>query len=167
MLIVDDRHYSEAALQEMMNRKNRYYVESIQDTTPQDVLSGVIELLKELRQSGIKIAIASASKNARPVIAKLGIADLVDAIADGYSVEKPKPAPDLFLFAATQIGIAPAKCVVVEDAPAGVAAAIAAGMWAIGLAPKEHRDRFNGSASMVLPNLTGIHLSDIQAKLSK
>jgi beta-phosphoglucomutase len=167
MLIVGDRHYSEAALQEMMDRKNHYYVESIQDTTPEDVLSGVIELLKELRQSGIKIAIASASKNARPVIAKLGIADLVDAIADGYSVENPKPAPDLFIYAATQIGIAPDKCVVVEDAPAGVEAAISAGMWAIGLAPKEHSDRFNGIASMVLPNLTGIHLSDIQAKLSK
>lgn len=167
MLIVGERHYSEVALQEMMDRKNRYYVESIEDTTPQDVLSGVIELLKELRQAGIKIAIASASKNARPVIAKLGIADLVDAIADGYSVEKPKPAPDLFLFAANQIGIAPDKCIVVEDAPAGVEAAIAAGMWAIGLAPKEHSDRFKGSASMVLPNLTGIHLSDIQAKLGK
>ena len=167
MLIVGDRHYSEAALQEMMDRKNRYYVESIQDTTPQDVLSGVIELLKELRQSGIKIAIASASKNARSVIAKLGIADLVDAIADGYSVKKPKPAPDLFLFAATQIGIAPDKCIVVEDAPAGIEAAITAGMWAIGLAPKEHSDRFNKSASMVLPNLTGIHLSDLQAKLGK
>ena len=165
MLIIGDRHYSEAALQEMMDRKNRYYGESIQDITPKDVLSGVIELLRELRQSGIKIAIASASKNARPVIAKLGIADLVDAIADGYSVEKPKPAPDLFLFAAIQIGIAPAKCVVVEDALAGVEAAIAAGMWAIGLAPKEHSDRFGGTASIVLPNLTGIHLSDIQAKL--
>ena len=167
MLIIGDRDYSEEAIQEMMDRKNRYYVESIEDTTPQDVLSGVIKLLKELRQSGIKIAIASASKNARPVIAKLGIADLVDAIADGYSVEKPKPAPDLFLFAATQIGIAPDKCIVVEDAPAGVEAAISAGMWAIGLAPKEHSDRFNGTAHIVLPNLTGFNLSDIQAKLGK
>jgi kojibiose phosphorylase len=167
MLIIGDRHYSEEAIQEMMDRKNRYYVESIEDTTPQDVLSGVIELLGELRQSGIKIAIASASKNARPVIAKLGIADLVDAIADGYSVENPKPAPDLFLYAANQIGIAPAKCVVVEDAPAGVEAAIAAGMWAIGLAPKEHSDRFNGDAHIVLPNLTELQLSDIQAKLGR
>jgi kojibiose phosphorylase len=167
MLIVGDRHYSESALQEMMDRKNRYYGKSIQDITSKDILSGVIELLKELKQSGIKIAIASASKNARSVIAKLGIADLVDAIADGYSVEKPKPAPDLFLFAATQIGIVPGKCMVVEDAPAGVEAAIAAGMWAIGLAPKEHSDRFNGAANIVLPNLTGIHLSDLIAKLGK
>lgn len=167
MLIVGDRDYSEAALQKMMDRKNHYYVESIEDTTPQDVLSGVIELLGELRQSGIKIAIASASKNARPVIAKLGIADLVDAIADGYSVENPKPAPDLFLYAANQIGIAPAKCVVVEDAPAGVEAAIAAGMWAIGLAPQEHSDRFNGSAHLVFPNLIEFHLSDIRAKLGR
>jgi kojibiose phosphorylase len=91
----------------------------------------------------------------------------VDAIADGYSVENPKPAPDLFFYAASQIGLAPDKCVVVEDAPAGVEAAIAAGMWAIGLAPKEQSDRFNGAAHIVLPNLTGFDLSDIQAKLGK
>jgi kojibiose phosphorylase len=164
LLILGSHHCSEVELQEMMDRKNRYYVESIQGMTPEDVLPGVIELLGELRRSGIKIAIASASKNARTVIAKLGIANLVDAIADGYSVEHPKPAPDLFLYAATQLGLDPAHCVVVEDAPAGVEAAIAAGMWAIGLGPG---DRFGGSAHIVLPNLMGVHLSNLQTQLGR
>jgi len=124
-------------------------------------LPGVIEILGELRRSGIKIAIASASKNARTVIKKLEIGNLVDAIADGYSVEHPKPAPDLFLYAATQLGLAPAQCVVVEDAPAGVEAAIAAGMGAIGLGPS---DRFDGSAQVVLPNLIGVRLTDLQTQ---
>jgi beta-phosphoglucomutase len=154
-----------------MERKNRYYVESIQSITPQDVLPGVIELLDELRRSGIKIAIGSASKNARSVIDKLGIADRVDVIADGYSVEHPKPAPDLFLYAATQLGLDPAHCVVVEDAPAGVAAAIAAGMWAIGLGSAvgvaSSIENQAGAAHIVLPNLMGAHLSELQNKLAK
>jgi beta-phosphoglucomutase len=163
LLIVGNRQYPEAALQALMDRKNRYYVESIQAITPQDVLPGVVELLDQLRRSGIKIAIGSASKNARTVIEKLGIADRVDAIADGYSVERPKPAPDLFLYAAAQLGLAPAHCVVVEDAPAGIAAAIAAGMWTIGLGPA---DRLS-AAQIVLPNLVGVHLTDLQAKFGR
>jgi beta-phosphoglucomutase len=172
LLMVGDRQYSAAALQEMMDRKNRYYVESIQTITPQDVLPGVLDLLTELRQSGIKIAIGSASKNARTVIEKLGIIDRVDKISDGNSVTKPKPAPDVFLHAATQLGIEPARCVVVEDAPAGVAAALAAGMWVIGLGaafqvatpPEEQRV---GAAHLVLPNLIDVHWSDLQIQLSR
>ncbi len=57
MKIVGDRQYSEAALQEMMERKNRYYQESIQNITPQDMFPGAVDLLTELRQAGIKIAI--------------------------------------------------------------------------------------------------------------
>ena len=115
-----------------------------------------------MRQAGIKIALGSASKNARPVIEKLGIADLMDAIADGHSVERPKPAPDLFLFAANQLGLQPAQCVVVEDAAAGIEAAIAAKMLAIGLGPVERV----GEADLVLPSLEGVRWADLQAKLS-
>jgi kojibiose phosphorylase len=144
----------------MMERKNRYYLELIQTITPQDLFPGAVELLKELRRAGIKIAIGSASKNARAVIEKLGIADLVDAIADGNSVELPKPAPELFLFAATQLGLAPAHCVVVEDATVGIEAATAAGMWSIGIGPQERV----GAANIVLPNLSGVHLSELQTQ---
>jgi len=161
MLIVGDRPYSEAQIQEMMERKNRYYVASIQTITPQNLLPGAIALLDELRQAGMKIAIGSASKNAKTVIEKLGLAEHVDAIADGYSVDKPKPAPDIFLYAATLLGLAPAHCVVVEDAPVGVAAAIAAGMGSIGIGSPSRV----GAANIVLPNLIGVHLTDLQTKL--
>jgi len=164
LLIVGKKHYSEAALQEMMERKNRYYVASIQSITPKDLRPGGLALLTEIRQAGMKIAIGSASKNAKTVIEKLGLADRVDAIADGYSVNRPKPAPDLFLFAATQLGLDPAHCVVVEDAAVGIEAAIAGGMWTIGLGPVE---RFGGSAHLVLPNLMGVHLSDLQTQLGR
>lgn len=162
MLIVGNRQFSPAQLQEMMDRKNRYYVESIENITPDDLLPGAIAFLDELRQAGLKIAIGSASKNARPVVEKLGIANRVDAIADGYSVQNPKPAPDLFLFAAKELGLEPAQCVVVEDAAAGIEAALAAGMWAVGLGPTERV----GAAHVVLPSLAGVRWPDLQAKLS-
>ncbi|MEA5563979.1 beta-phosphoglucomutase [Anabaena sp. UHCC 0399] len=163
MLIIGDRTYSEDQIQEMMARKNRYYVELIKNITPKDLLPGAIALLDELRQAGIKIAIGSASKNAQSVIEKLGITDQVNAIADGYSVQKPKPAPDLFVYAAHQLGLNPQQCVVVEDAAAGIEAALAGGMWAIGIGPQERV----GTAHIVLPNLAGVTWKDLQSQLSK
>ena len=160
MHIVGNRQYSEAALQEMMERKNRYYQESIQSITPQDMFPGAVELLTELRQAGIKIAIGSASKNARTVIEKLGIGNLVDAIADGDSVTRPKPAPDVFLYAAKQLGLAPDRCVVVEDATVGIEAAIAGGMRSIGIGPTTRV----GAADIVLPNLVGVRAIDLQTQ---
>jgi len=157
LYITGDRPFSEAQIQEMMARKNRFYEEFVQKITPQDLLPGALELLDELRQAGIKIAIGSASKNARTVVERLGIADRVDAIADGYSVEHSKPAPDLFLYAAQQLGLSPANCLVVEDAAAGIDAALAAGMATVGLGPHERV----GAAAKVLPNLMGVHLVDL------
>jgi len=161
MLIIGNRRYSEQQIQEMMERKNRYYVELLKNMTCEDLLPGAIALLDELRQAGIKIAIGSASKNARTVIERLGIADKVDAIADGYSVKQPKPAPDLFLYAAKLLGTEPAQSVVVEDAAAGIEAALAAGMWAVGIGPVERV----GAAHVVLPSLAGVKWADIRSQL--
>ena len=161
--MLGDRSRTEEQLQEMMDRKNRYYLEFIKDVNPADLLPGAVELLDELRSAGIKVAIGSASKNAQEVIQRLGVGDRVDTISDGYSVTRSKPAPDLFLHAAAQLGLAPEHCVVVEDAASGVEAALAAGMWAVGLGPVERV----GAAHVVLPSLAGVHWSDLLAKLSQ
>ncbi len=161
--MLDGQSRTEEQLEEMMERKNRYYLESIKDISPADLLPGAIELLDELRSAGIKVALGSASKNAREVIQMLGIADRVDSISDGYSVARSKPAPDLFLHAAAQLGLEPENCVVVEDATSGVEAALAAGMWAVGLGPA---DRV-GAAHVVLPNLEGVHWANLLAKLGQ
>ncbi|HEY9663696.1 MAG TPA: beta-phosphoglucomutase, partial [Allocoleopsis sp.] len=163
MRIIGDRSFSEAQIQTMMERKNRYYLEFIEEISPDNLLSGAGELLDELRLAGIKVAIGSASKNAHMVLERLGILDRVDAVADGYSVSRSKPAPDLFLHAAEQIGVAPSHCVVVEDAASGIEAGLAAGMWTIGLGPVERV----GAAHLVLPNLAGVHWVDLQAKLDR
>ncbi len=159
--ILGDSQVTEAQMQEMMDRKNGYYLKLIQGMTPANLLPGVLNLLQELRAAGIKVALGSSSKNAQMVIESLGIADKLDAMADGFSVERPKPAPDLFLYAAEQLHLSPSECVVVEDAGAGVEAAIAAGMWAVGLGPVERV----GNAHVVLSSLEGIHWNELLAKL--
>ena len=145
-----------------MARKNDYYVELIHNMTPTDLLPGAVALLDELRQAGIKIAIGSASKNARLVIEKLGIGSKIDVITDGNTVQEPKPAPDLFLNAANQLGIPPDECVVFEDATVGITAAKAANMWAVGLGPEERV----GVADVVLPSLAGVKWEELIKNLS-
>ena len=159
--ILKDEKRSEEQLQEMMERKNRNYQELAAALNPADLLPGAGELLASLRASGIKIAIGSASKNARSVVERLGIGPAVDAIADGYSVSRQKPAPDLFLHAARQLQLPPAQCVVFEDAEAGVEAALAGGMWAVGLGPESRV----GQAHLVLPDLQGVGWEQITGLL--
>jgi beta-phosphoglucomutase len=161
--ILGNRQVSEEKFQEMMERKNHYYVSFIQDISPNDLLPGALTLLQELRQRKIRIALGSASKNAKPVVERLGIADFIDFVADGYSVEKSKPAPDLFLFAAHNLGIEPQHCLVVEDAASGIDAAISAEMWAVGLGPVERV----GKAHVILPNLAGLTWNNLLVKLGE
>lgn len=113
--------------------KNADYVKLIETITPADLLPGAAALLRALRAARMPAAVASSSKNAPAVIGRLGIRDLVDAVVDGGQVAQAKPDPELFLIAAARIGVMPAHCVVVEDAEAGVQAALAGGMFAIGL----------------------------------
>ena len=148
---------SEAQMQEMMERKNRYYLESIKDINPANLLPGVAVLLDELKAAGIKIALGSSSKNARDVIRRLGISELMDGVADGYSAINSKPAPDVFLHAAEQLGLTSAQCLVVEDADAGVEAAQAAGMLAVKLGSLD----VPSDAHVVLSSLEGVRWSDL------
>lgn len=161
MLILKGREYSEVQMQAMMTRKNDYYLEFIKEIAPQDLLPGAKELLEELRAAGYKVALGSASKNARDVLERLGIIHLFDVIADGYSVERQKPAPDLFLYAANALNLQPAECVVVEDAAAGIEAALTGGFRSVGLGPAERV----GAAEVVLPNLANVKLAGVLAAL--
>ena len=162
MLLLKDRTYPEEKIQEMMERKNNYYLEFIQEISPRDLLPGAKELLEEIRAAGLKNALGSASKNAGEVIDRLGIRSFFDAISDGYSVDRQKPAPDLFLHAARQLNLSPAECVVVEDAAAGIEAAITGGFHTIGLGPPERV----GKASVVFASLAGVWLEDLLKAIS-
>jgi len=157
MMILKGRSVSEEKILEMMERKNNYYLELVHGITPQDLLPGARELLEEIHAAGLKSALGSASKNAREVIQRLEIESLLDAIADGNSVELQKPAPDLFLYAAAQLGLPPEECVVVEDAAAGIEAAHAGGFRSLGLGPRERV----GDADIVFESLAGATLESI------
>jgi HAD superfamily hydrolase (TIGR01509 family) len=121
------------------------------------MLPGACSLLQELREAGIKIAIGSASKNAREVAERLGLFCFIEALSDGESVLQQKPAPDLFLHAAEQLGCLPKDCVVVEDSEVGVQAALAGGFWTVGLGPNKRV----GAAHLVFPDLRGVKLGQI------
>lgn len=155
--IIRGKHYSEDQIQEMMERKNRYYLELIKNISAKDLVAGGKELLQDIHNAGIKIAMASSSKNCRQVVESLGILSYLDGLADGYSIVNGKPAPDLFVYAAGLVQVPVADCMGVEDADAGIEAIKTAGMQALGIGPK---DRFH-RADKVLPDLVNKHLQDI------
>src|SRR5256714_11035104 len=157
MYIIRGRHYTEDQIQEMMDRKNNYYHELIKNMSPKDLVPGGRELLQEIRNAGIKTAIASASKNCREVLESLQITDLFEGIADGYSVVYSKPAPDIFVYAAGLVKVPTPDCLGVEDADAGIEAIKTAGMQALGIGPQERFHR----ADKVLPSLANKHLHDL------
>lgn len=150
--LLGDHEATPDEFKEMMERKNRYYVASLESLSPSDTLPGIERLMRQFAGMNVKVAAASASRNARLVLDRIGLAEQFDAIVDGNEVGRPKPAPDLFARAAARLRIKPNRCVVVEDAAAGVLAAHAAGMRSIGLGDA---DRLH-MATLVLPTLDEI-----------
>lgn len=118
--------------QEEKNRlasiKNDCYLSLIEEMKEGEVLAGAIPLLQWLKANKKKIALGSASKNARIILEKTGILPYFDAIVDGNSVQKSKPDPEVFVKGAEAMGLDVAHCVVFEDAQSGIDAALAAGM---------------------------------------
>jgi beta-phosphoglucomutase len=113
--------------------KNNWYIDYISKMTPDEILPGCLTFINELRNANIRVAIGSASKNTPMILKRVGIKELFDAVADGNNVSKAKPNPEVFLKAAEMVRVKPGKCVVFEDAVAGVQAALNAGMICIGV----------------------------------
>lgn len=125
--------YSELEKEQMATRKNAYYVDLIGKLSPADILPGAMDVLHALKQKGVKIAIGSSSRNTPIILKQIGLQDTFDAIADGNQITHSKPDPEVFLLAAKLLALEPAVCLVVEDADAGVEAALAGGMKALGV----------------------------------
>ncbi|HHE74608.1 MAG TPA: beta-phosphoglucomutase [Desulfobacteraceae bacterium] len=133
------RTYTDEQKIEMAGRKNDYYRQLLQNITPADILPGVLNILNELKQRGIKMAIGSSSRNSPAILGRIGLADFFDATADGNDISNSKPDPEVFLLAAERLGMKPSQCLVVEDADAGVDAAIAGGFRCLAVgAAKNH-----------------------------
>ncbi|EYB69149.1 hypothetical protein DEIPH_ctg011orf0133 [Deinococcus phoenicis] len=136
---------------DLLRRKNASFLEALAGLGPADLLPGVSELLHEARERGVRLGLASSSRNARRVCDQLGVTSLFGAFADGSSVVNPKPAPDIFLWVAGRLGLHPAHCVVFEDSEAGVRAARAGGFRVVGLGDPARV----GGATLLRPDLCG------------
>ena len=126
-------------------KKNDLYRELLKNMSPADLSKEVKDTLDGLRAKGLKLAIGSSSKNTPFILGQLGLGDYCDAVSDGNNITHSKPNPEVFLKAAEFLGLDPADCLVVEDAEAGLDAAIAGGMEcaAIGEAVKCGKGTYN------------------------
>jgi alpha,alpha-trehalose phosphorylase len=130
---VPDRRYGEEEKQGYAARKNEYYRELIRQITPDDLLPGIPQLLEDLKRADIRIALASASRNAKTIVEQLRIGDRLDVMTDPEHLVKGKPDPEQFFMAADMLELPYRNCVGVEDAQAGVDAINAAGMFSVGV----------------------------------
>lgn len=153
------RVYTPAEKLALATEKNEHYKELIALMTPGDLLPGAVQALDDCRAAGLKIGLASVSRNAFTVLDRLGITGKFDYVVDAGTIARGKPDPEIFLAAATALGVLPADCFGVEDAVAGVASIKSAGMYAVGVGdPQTLRQ-----ADVVIPGLAQFRLSDYLA----
>ncbi|MDN3620733.1 beta-phosphoglucomutase [Polaribacter undariae] len=136
LLEIGNRTATQEEFDTWMIEKNVDYLKYIENMDASEILPDVPKVLAFLKGQNIPIALGSASKNAQPILEKVGLLHYFDAIVDGNNVTKAKPDPEVFLLAAKQLGINATDCVVFEDAVAGVEAANAAKMISIGIGDK-------------------------------
>ena len=125
--------YSEEQKEALATEKNEIYKSYLSSMTPRDLPKEVRMTLHMLRQRGYLLAIGSSSKNTQQILRQLGLGDFFDAIADGTMITKSKPDPEVFLLAASKLGVLPENAIVIEDAESGVRAAKAGRFRAIGI----------------------------------
>jgi beta-phosphoglucomutase len=137
ILSLSDKSYSDMGERELANRKNRYYLDLIENITPDDMLPGAIDCFKMLGGKKIKMVLASMSKNAMDVIKRLKIEGYFDYVISGMDILKSKPDPEIFIKSARGIKASTKNCVGVEDAVAGILAINSCGMFSVGVGKKE------------------------------
>ncbi len=138
-------------------RKNNWYLELVNQMPEDEVLPNCKELLSDLKSNNIKIALGSASKNAKLILDRVNITKYFDAIIDGTKTSKSKPDPEVFLLGAKEINCLPSECIVFEDAISGIRAAKSGGFFSIGIGDKEVLTE----ADVVKPDLTSLNYEQL------
>lgn len=152
LLQILDLNFDEDTKLALAAKKNKWYVEYITSMKEDEILPGVMELMKKIKAAGLKSALGSVSKNAMTILDGLKLTAFFDAIIDGNKVSKAKPDPEVFLLAARELGLSPEECVVFEDAKAGIEAARRAGMRCIGVGEASNLK----DADIVIPGFINI-----------
>ena len=128
-----------------LTQKNEDYLTYIEHMDETEILPGVLNILEFIKEKKQLIGLGSASKNARPILEKVKILHLFDAIVDGNDVTNAKPDPEVFLKAAKLLNASPRNAVVFEDSVAGIQAANIANMTSIGIGDEKilHEAKYN------------------------
>ncbi|MHC4480053.1 MAG: HAD family hydrolase [Planctomycetota bacterium] len=129
-------------------------------------VAGVAELVEDLHRERWRLAVGSSGprENIELVLRAIGLTPYFGAIVSGWEVERGKPHPEVFLTAAAKISVSPARCLVIEDMPAGIRAARAAGMRCVALTTTRPAEDL-GEADRVLGDLRGFTAGDAAALL--
>ncbi len=159
ILAASSHSYSSDRKQTLADLKNRHYQELIASMCADDLLPGAVAALASVRAAGLRIGLASVSRNAFAVLDRLGIRDRFDDVVDASQITHSKPHPEIFLTAARHLDVAPANCLGVEDAVAGVAAIKSAGMLALGIGSADVLTQ----ADLVIPGLDHFSLAGLFA----
>lgn len=117
----------------LADKKNQLYVKSLEEMSEKDFSIEVKSTLEELKRRGYLLAIGSSSKNAKYILDRLGCKEYFHAISDGTNISNSKPDPEVFIKAAIFLGLDPKDCLVVEDAKAGIDAAVNGHFDSVGL----------------------------------
>jgi beta-phosphoglucomutase len=128
---------SQNQFESWLEEKNADYLKYIATMDASEILPDVSRVLDFLKGRNVPMALGSASKNAVPILEKVGLTDYFNTVVDGTQVVKAKPDPEVFLIAASRLDLPPGACVVIEDAQAGIAAANTAGMYSLGIGEAE------------------------------
>ncbi|MBN1179558.1 MAG: HAD family phosphatase [Anaerolineae bacterium] len=142
--------------EEAMAERERVFLDAV--PAQLRACDGLYPLLDELAARGVPLAVATSGHRGYITLAleTLGVADRFQALATGDEVANGKPAPDVYLLAAQRLDVPPAACLVLEDAPLGIASARAAGMACVAVPnPRLPPDAF-GAANWVFPSLAAV-----------
>lgn len=155
-------NFSDKIKTDLTVQKNEDYLTYIQKMDESEILPNVVAILEQVKNKpDYKIGLGSASKNAKLILEQVGLIKYFDFIVDGSMVTNGKPHPEGFLLAASEMEVLPKKCIVFEDAPKGVEAALAAEMFVVGIGSEEDL----GDAHLVMPDFSKTTFEEIEEKL--
>lgn len=132
-----EHDFSEQEKRSLAEEKNQTYRGLIAAMTPEDLLPGIKNFLNELKDAGIRMGLASSSKNGPYILENLGLTAVFDTIVDPAGLKKGKPDPEIFVTAVRQLGFNPEDCAGVEDAVAGIQSINGAGLFSVGVGVPE------------------------------
>lgn len=156
--------HDDSAVRRLDGRKEEIYRDLVRGRVP--AMPGAVPLVADCHRGGLRLAVGSSGppENVRLVCDELGISALFGAVVTGDDITHGKPDPEVFLTAARRLGLKPQQCVVIEDAPVGVEAAVRAGMRCVGLVGSYTRAELSERATLVVDSLAELS-SDFIARL--